>query len=92
MKAIDIIPKPAAAEKVNDLEIKDAQLIFASVWQDLETEFGRDKLRFPKELILLGGAPGAGKGHKYLVHRQDARHHVRRSWSARCWIRRKPRR
>ena len=62
MKAIDIIPKPAAAEKVNDLEIKDAQLIFASVWQDLETEFGRDKLRFPKELILLGGAPGAGKG------------------------------
>ncbi len=62
MKAIDIIPKPAAPEKVNDLEIKDAQLIFASVWQDLETEFGRDKLRFPKELILLGGAPGAGKG------------------------------
>ena len=62
MKAIDIIPKPAAAEKVNDLEIKDAQLIFASVWQDLETEFGREKLRFPKEIILLGGAPGAGKG------------------------------
>ena len=62
MKAIDIIPKAAAAEKVNDLEIKDAQLIFASVWQDLENEFGRDKLRFPKELILLGGAPGAGKG------------------------------
>src|SRR6476620_5764302 len=62
MKAIEIIPKPAAAEKVNDLENKDAQLIFASVWQDLETELGRDKLRFPKELILLGGAPGAGKG------------------------------
>jgi adenylate kinase len=37
-------------------------LIFESIWQDLETEYGRANLRFPKELILLGGAPGAGKG------------------------------
>jgi len=37
-------------------------LIFESVWQDLEAEYGRSNLRFPKELILLGGAPGAGKG------------------------------
>src|SRR5204863_7059355 len=37
-------------------------LIFESVWQDLEAEYGRQNLRFPKELILLGGAPGAGKG------------------------------
>src|SRR5579883_3053723 len=37
-------------------------LIFESVWQDLEAEYGRERLRFPKELILLGGAPGAGKG------------------------------
>jgi adenylate kinase len=35
---------------------------FESVWQDLEAEYGRSRLRFPKELILLGGAPGAGKG------------------------------
>jgi len=48
--------------RLTDLEIKDAQVIFESVWQELETEFGRDNLRFPKELILLGGAPGAGKG------------------------------
>ena len=48
--------------KLNDLEIKDAQLIFESVWQDLEADFGRENLRFPKEIILLGGAPGAGKG------------------------------
>ena len=47
---------------VSDLEIKDAQLIFGSVWKKLEGEFGRDNLRFPKEIILLGGAPGAGKG------------------------------
>src|SRR5882757_3024394 len=45
-----------------DLEIKDAQLIFTGVWKQLEHEYGRDNLRFPKELILLGGAPGAGKG------------------------------
>ncbi len=45
-----------------DLEIKDAQLIFNRVWRELEAEIGRDKLLFPKELILLGGAPGSGKG------------------------------
>lgn len=45
-----------------DLEIKDAQLIFNRVWKGLEEELGRERLRFPKELILLGGAPGSGKG------------------------------
>ena len=45
-----------------DLEIKDAQVIFNSVWETLEEEIGHENLRFPKELILLGGAPGAGKG------------------------------
>ncbi len=45
-----------------DLEIKDAAVIFEPIWDELETEFGRESLRFPKELILLGGAPGAGKG------------------------------
>jgi adenylate kinase len=48
--------------KLTDLEIKDAQLIFNSAWDDLQTDIGRDNLRFPKEIILLGGAPGAGKG------------------------------
>ncbi len=48
--------------RIADLEIKDAQLIFESVWQELETDIGRENLRFPKEFILLGGAPGAGKG------------------------------
>src|SRR5689334_19875846 len=52
----------ASGEKPSDLEIKDAHLIFESVWQELQTEFGRENLRFPKEIILLGGAPGAGKG------------------------------
>jgi adenylate kinase len=55
-------PSAPAPAKVSDLEIKDAQLIFSSVWQDLESDVGRENLRFPKEIILLGGAPGAGKG------------------------------
>src|SRR5690606_34760055 len=50
------------ATKLTDLEIKDAQLIFNSAWQELEEALGRDNLRFPNEIILLGGAPGAGKG------------------------------
>ena len=53
---------PPVPGKLSDLEIKDAQLIFESVWQDLEAGFGRENLRFPKEIMLLGGAPGAGKG------------------------------
>ncbi len=54
--------KPLSKEASSDLEIKDAPLIFNSVWRALEQELGRSRLRFPKELILLGGAPGSGKG------------------------------
>ncbi len=65
-------PSPTSAQSGNaaastngrgvDLEIKDAQLIFNGAVADVEQEVGRANLRFPKELILLGGAPGAGKG------------------------------
>lgn len=55
-------PPSAPASPRLDLEIKDAQLIFNRVWRGLEKEAGRENLRFPKELILLGGAPGSGKG------------------------------
>ena len=50
------------APKLVDLEVKDARLIFTPTWDALEEEVGREDLRFPKEIILLGGAPGAGKG------------------------------
>ena len=53
---------PPDAETLHDLEIKDAHLIFSEVWGALEKEVGKENLRFPKEIILLGGAPGAGKG------------------------------
>lgn len=46
----------------SDLEIKDPEVIFNAVWRSLTEEVGHEKLTFPKELILLGGAPGAGKG------------------------------
>jgi adenylate kinase len=48
--------------KIVDLEVKDARLIFTPIWESLEEQIGRHNLRFPKEIILLGGAPGAGKG------------------------------
>jgi adenylate kinase len=50
-------PSPTA-----DLEVKDAQLIFSAVWDDLLEKRGKNDLRFPSEFIWLGGAPGAGKG------------------------------
>lgn len=56
------VSKTKTNDPIPDLEIKDAQLIFYRVWKELEESVGRENLRFPKELILLGGAPGSGKG------------------------------
>jgi adenylate kinase len=55
-------PSAGRPSRILDLEVKDARLIFTPVWEALEEEVGRENLRFPKEIILLGGAPGAGKG------------------------------
>jgi adenylate kinase len=45
-----------------ELEIKDAPLIFGQVWDRLVQERGLEQMVFPKEIMWLGGAPGAGKG------------------------------
>ncbi len=45
-----------------DVEIKDAALIFDSVWKNLIAEYGEESLSFPKEIFWLNGAPGSGKG------------------------------
>lgn len=50
------------AGNVQDLEVKDAQIIFNAVWSAIEEEVGEENLRFPKEIFWLNGAPGAGKG------------------------------
>ena len=47
---------------VDDLEVKDALIIFNTVWNSLVEELGEEDLRFPKEIFWLNGAPGAGKG------------------------------
>jgi len=49
-------------KKVEDLEVKDAQLIFQTVWHELEEEVGVENLHFPAETFWLNGSPGAGKG------------------------------
>lgn len=51
-----------AKTSVQDLEIKDAQIIFDAVWSELEKKHGRENLSFPREIFWLNGAPGAGKG------------------------------
>jgi adenylate kinase len=50
------------SSQILDLEVKDARVLFTPIWEALENELGRERLRFPKEIILLGGAPGSGKG------------------------------
>lgn len=50
------------SKSVQDLEVKDAQIIFNSVWSKLIEDIGEENLRFPKEIFWLNGAPGAGKG------------------------------
>ena len=61
-------PKTSAPAQISappplpNLEVTDPRIIFEPIWADLESHFGREHLRFPKEIILLGGAPGAGKG------------------------------
>jgi len=66
MSEFEIQPEPTSTQAIGDLEIKDAHLIFNSVWSKLEEELGHENLRFPKEIILLGGAPGSGKGTQTL--------------------------
>ena len=54
--------KPETQKQVEDLEVKDAQLIFQAVWHELEEDVGVENLRFPAEIFWLNGSPGAGKG------------------------------
>ena len=89
MQVSDTATKVGSSEKSADLEIKDAQLIFQSAWQELEDEFGRENLRFPKEIILLGGAPGAGKGTNTAFIAKTLGITCLRLSSAFCSIRRK---
>lgn len=46
----------------DDFAEKDAKVDFESVWNAIEAEVGRENMLYPKEIIWLMGAPGAGKG------------------------------
>lgn len=52
----------AMPHSIKDAEIKDAHLIFNSIWNQLISTYGETNLSFPKEILWLNGAPGAGKG------------------------------
>eukprot|EP01114_Cavostelium_apophysatum_P016029 TRINITY_DN4493_c0_g1_i1.p1 TRINITY_DN4493_c0_g1~~TRINITY_DN4493_c0_g1_i1.p1 ORF type:complete len:508 (-),score=104.28 TRINITY_DN4493_c0_g1_i1:1005-2528(-) len=63
-----ILPNATAATQMKNsdmnmsaLEIKDPAIIFNQVWSKLEAKYGKENLRFPKEIIWLMGAPGSGK-------------------------------
>jgi len=58
----DEVREPKSKKPVEDIEVKDSQLIFQSVWHELEKEVGVENLKFPAEIFWLNGAPGAGKG------------------------------
>lgn len=40
--------EPVEVAHLTEVEIKDAQVIFTSVWKGLVDEYGLEKLRFPK--------------------------------------------
>eukprot|EP00297_Palpitomonas_bilix_P008972 CAMPEP_0113871986 /NCGR_PEP_ID=MMETSP0780_2-20120614/2948_1 /TAXON_ID=652834 /ORGANISM="Palpitomonas bilix" /LENGTH=523 /DNA_ID=CAMNT_0000857439 /DNA_START=130 /DNA_END=1698 /DNA_ORIENTATION=- /assembly_acc=CAM_ASM_000599 len=70
-----LAPREVGAQKAEGLEIKDSDLIFHSVWEELAAELdcsqvedavsfchGGTRLAFPYHVSFLAGAPGSGKG------------------------------
>lgn len=48
-----------------------ARAIFDAAWAALAAKHGADKLMFPRELIFLTGAPGAGKGTQLATIKRE---------------------
>ena len=40
-----------SSDQKDVLEIKDASIIFTNVWNKIENKYGRENMRFPKEII-----------------------------------------
>ena len=91
--------KPKIKNQVEDLEVKDAQLIFQAVWHELEEDVGVENLRFPAEIFWLNGSPGAGKGTQtaFIMEFRDLTEkpiivsellkspEARKKWTPGCW-------
>jgi adenylate kinase len=52
----------AKIEKATVTAPEDSERIFRDCWGALLAERSKDSLRFPREIIWFGGAPGSGKG------------------------------
>ncbi|KAI8381535.1 putative adenylate kinase [Radiomyces spectabilis] len=57
-------PSPAQGdgEEQRASEIRDAKLVFNEAWRNIESYYGRENIRLPREFFFLMGAPGSGKG------------------------------
>lgn len=65
-------PHSSVQESMNVYEIKDSNLIFNQAMESLSQKYGPHNLTFPKEIIFLSGAPGAGKAtvSKYIERKR----------------------
>lgn len=61
-EVLPVYTKQEASTNTKELEIKDARVIFDSVWHKLLKKYGDKKLTLPTEITFLMGAPGSGKG------------------------------
>lgn len=44
-------------------DVEDPKLIFEIAWKNIVDMYGDENMIFPKDIMWLSGAPGAGKGH-----------------------------
>eukprot|EP00992_Anisonema_acinus_P014171 TRINITY_DN9137_c0_g1_i1.p1 TRINITY_DN9137_c0_g1~~TRINITY_DN9137_c0_g1_i1.p1 ORF type:complete len:421 (+),score=90.23 TRINITY_DN9137_c0_g1_i1:59-1321(+) len=51
-----------ATSSDTDKETETAIVLFDALWEELAQSVGRENMRFPSEIMWLGGAPGSGKG------------------------------
>ncbi len=55
-------PPPKVADQATDSVTEQAMTIFRGAWSRIAARIQEGSARLPRELIWLGGAPGAGKG------------------------------
>ena len=62
LSALSTAPTTMDADEATSPTRVAAVSIFDKVWDKLESARGKDNMALPKEIMWLGGAPGAGKG------------------------------
>ena len=69
--------KNIGAHKHQDLEVKDAQIIFNAVWNELESEFGKGATTFPQRADSIRRSSGSGQGDEHPFHHGSERADLR---------------